>query len=129
VLAQLHHPNIVQVIDFNVTPSGVPYIAMELIDGVDLRAELDQGRRFEVTEIVSIVRQVASALDAAHVAGVVHRDLKPENVVLSPWRDSSRSSRSSTSGVALRLVGARDGRLLRFWHARLHGARAGAGPA
>jgi serine/threonine protein kinase len=84
VLAQLHHPNIVQVIDFNVTPNGVPYIAMELIDGVDLRAELDRGRRFEVTEIVSIVRQVASALDAAHAAGVVHRDLKPENVVLSP---------------------------------------------
>jgi serine/threonine protein kinase len=84
VLAQLHHPNIVQVIDFNVTPNGVPYIAMELIDGVDLRAELDRGRRFEVTEIVSIVRQVASALDAAHTAGVVHRDLKPENVVLTP---------------------------------------------
>ena len=84
VLAQLHHPNIVQVLDFNVAPNGIPYIAMELIEGQDLRAALDAGRRFEVTEILSIVRQIASALDAAHAAGVVHRDLKPENVVLTP---------------------------------------------
>ena len=84
ILAQLHHPNIVQVLDFNVAANGVPYIAMELIEGVDLRAELDRGRRFDIDEIVSIVRQVASALDAAHMAGVVHRDLKPENVVLTP---------------------------------------------
>jgi serine/threonine-protein kinase len=84
VLAQLRHQNIVQVLDFNVAPGGVPYIAMELCEGVDLRSELDRGRRFEIAEIVSITRQVASALDAAHAAGVVHRDLKPENVVLTP---------------------------------------------
>jgi eukaryotic-like serine/threonine-protein kinase len=84
VLAQLHHPNIVQVLDFNVAPNGVPYIAMELIEGRDLRAELDSGRRFDAIEVVSIVQQIASALDAAHAAGVVHRDLKPENVVLTP---------------------------------------------
>jgi serine/threonine protein kinase len=84
VLAQLRHPNIVQVLDFNVARNGIPYIAMELIEGNDLRAELDRGRRFEPVEIASIVRQVASALDAAHAAGVVHRDLKPENVLLTP---------------------------------------------
>jgi serine/threonine protein kinase len=85
VLAQLRHPNIVQVLDFNIIArTGVPYIAMELIEGNDLRAELDHGRRFEPLEIASIVRQVASALDAAHSAGVVHRDLKPENVLLTP---------------------------------------------
>jgi serine/threonine protein kinase len=84
VLAQLRHPNIVQVSDFNVSTSGVPFIAMELIDGVNLRAELDRGRRFDVAEALSIVRQISSALDAAHAAGVVHRDLKPENVVITP---------------------------------------------
>jgi serine/threonine-protein kinase len=82
VLAQLRHPNIVQVLDFNVAPSGVPYLAMELIEGRDLRSEMDRGRRFDPAEVASIVRQVASALDAAHAAGAVHRDLKPENVVL-----------------------------------------------
>jgi serine/threonine protein kinase len=84
VLAQLRHPNIVQVLDFNVARNGIPYIAMELIEGSDLRGELDRGRRFEPVEIASIVRQVASALDGAHAAGVVHRDLKPENVLLTP---------------------------------------------
>src|SRR5450432_2813774 len=76
VLAQLRHPNIVQVLDFNVAPNGTPYIAMELVEGRDLRAELDSGRRFDAVEIMSVVRQIASALDAAHAAGVVHRDLK-----------------------------------------------------
>jgi eukaryotic-like serine/threonine-protein kinase len=84
VLAQLRHPNIVQVLDFNVTAGGVPYIAMELIEGKDLRAELDAGHKFDAAEVVSIVRQIASALDAAHAAGIVHRDLKPENVLLTP---------------------------------------------
>jgi eukaryotic-like serine/threonine-protein kinase len=83
-LARLHHPNIVQVLDFNVTGQGVPYIAMELIQGDDLRTLMNGGRRFSAAEVVSIVRQVASALDAAHSNGVVHRDLKPENVVLTP---------------------------------------------
>jgi serine/threonine-protein kinase len=83
LLAQLDHPNIVQVLDFNVAPNGVPYIAMELIDGVDLCDELDRGRRLEIAEIVSIIRQVASALGAAHAAGIVHRDLKPDNVLLT----------------------------------------------
>jgi serine/threonine protein kinase len=84
ILAQLHHPNIVQVVDFNVTEGGTPYLVMELIEGKDLSNELVRGRRFEGTEILSIVRQVASALGVAHAAGVVHRDLKPENVVLCP---------------------------------------------
>src|SRR6266545_3618919 len=83
-LARLNHPNIVQVLDFNVTADGVPYIAMELIEGEDLRAALNRGRRFDVPEVLAIVRQIASALETAHAAGVVHRDLKPENIVLTP---------------------------------------------
>ena len=83
-LARLHHPNIVQVLDFNVTAQGIPYIAMELIEGDDLRTLINNGRRFSAAEVVSIVRQIASALDTAHSNGVVHRDLKPENIVLTP---------------------------------------------
>jgi serine/threonine protein kinase len=102
ILAQLRHPNIVQVLDFNISTNGVPYLAMELIEGQDLRAALDAGRRFDAAETASIVRQVASALDAAHAAGVVHRDLKPENVVLLPAPGQAPVVKVIDFGLSLR---------------------------
>jgi serine/threonine protein kinase len=82
ILGQLRHPNVVQVLDFNVAPDGSPYLVMELVDGLDVLGAMNQGRRFSPDEVASIVRQVASALSAAHALGVVHRDLKAENVLL-----------------------------------------------
>jgi serine/threonine-protein kinase len=111
VLAQLRHPNIVQVLDFNIAPSGVPYLAMELIEGRDLRTEMDSGRRFDAAEVTSIVRQVASALDAAHAAGVVHRDLKPENVVLTPAPGQRPFVKVIDFGLSLHESGETGGRL------------------
>jgi eukaryotic-like serine/threonine-protein kinase len=84
ILAGVRHPNVVQVVDFNVTPEGIPYLVMELADGPDLARELDEGRELSPADAMSIIRQIASALDAAHAAGVVHRDLKPANVILMP---------------------------------------------
>jgi len=84
ILAGVRHPNVVQVVDFNVTPQGIPYLVMEYADGPDLARELDEGRELSPADAMSIVRQIASALDAAHAAGVVHRDLKPANVILMP---------------------------------------------
>ncbi len=84
ILAGVRHPNVVQVVDFNVTPDGLPYLVMEMVDGPDLARELDEGRELSPADAMSIVRQIASALDAAHAAGVVHRDLKPANVILMP---------------------------------------------
>ncbi len=84
ILAGVRHPNVVQVVDFNVTAEGVPYLVMEWVDGPDLARELDEGRELSPADAMSIVRQIASALDAAHAAGVVHRDLKPANVILMP---------------------------------------------
>jgi serine/threonine protein kinase len=82
ILARLRHPNVVQVVDFNVSETGVPYLAMELLDGPDLRTALGRGRIFSPAETMTIVRQVASALSAAHACDIIHRDLKLENVVL-----------------------------------------------
>jgi eukaryotic-like serine/threonine-protein kinase len=82
ILARLRHPNVVQVVDFNVSENGIPYLAMELLDGPDLRTALGRGRTFSPAETMTIVRQVASALSAAHACDIIHRDLKPENVVL-----------------------------------------------
>ena len=84
ILAGVRHPNVIQVVDFNVTTDGIPYLVMELIDGPDLERELEEGRALSPADAMSIIRQVASALDAAHAAGAVHRDLKPANVILMP---------------------------------------------
>jgi serine/threonine-protein kinase len=82
ILAGVRHPNVVQVVDFNVSSEGIPYLVMEWIDGPDLARELEGGRELSPSDAMSIIRQIASALDAAHAAGVVHRDLKPANVIL-----------------------------------------------
>lgn len=86
VLSSLHHPNVVQVFDFNVTDDGTPYLVMELLDGKDLRRVLDETPQLPPDRIARIVRQIASGLAAAHDRGVIHRDLKPANVVLVPLR-------------------------------------------
>jgi serine/threonine protein kinase len=83
VLASLNHPNIVKVFDLNDMPNGTPYLVMEFLDGRDLN-EILRARPLRPWEAGAIVRQVASALGAAHASKIVHRDLKPENVLLVP---------------------------------------------
>jgi tRNA A-37 threonylcarbamoyl transferase component Bud32 len=82
VTSSLRHPNIVQVIDFDQTDDGRPFLAMEFLDGPTLAHHLDERGPLPLPAALAIVRQIADALEAAHRAGVVHRDLKPENVVL-----------------------------------------------
>jgi serine/threonine-protein kinase len=84
VTSSLRHPNIVQVIDFDQTEDGRPFLAMEFLDGPTLGDHLDAHGPLPLPAAIAILRQVADALEVAHKAGVVHRDLKPENVVLVP---------------------------------------------
>src|SRR5687767_1202598 len=87
--AQLRSPHVVQIFDHGVW-QGTPYIAMELLDGVDLGkriAEKPDGR-LDKAEINVVIQQVCRALTKAHNAGVVHRDLKPDNIFLV--RDDDR---------------------------------------
>ncbi|MBL8938409.1 MAG: serine/threonine protein kinase [Archangium sp.] len=83
IAVRLEHPNIVQVLDFNSLESGQPFIVMELLKGESLAARLKRGP-MSPDETSMVMRQVGSALHAAHSAGVVHRDLKPENIFLVP---------------------------------------------
>jgi len=76
----LNHPNILTVYEIGKDHSTY-YIASELIEGETLRQRLARGR-IEVGEAADIAIQVASALAAAHEAGIVHRDIKPENIML-----------------------------------------------
>jgi serine/threonine-protein kinase len=80
--ALIKSPHVVQVIDYGES-DGVPYFAMEYLEGEDLARRLDRGGRLSPSETVSVVAQIARALTKAHAAGLVHRDLKPENVFLT----------------------------------------------
>ena len=78
----LNHPNILTVYEIS-TDGNRQFIATEFIEGVTLRAWLADGR-MNLCAALEIAVQVASALAAAHEAGVVHRDVKPENIMLRP---------------------------------------------
>ncbi|MBP1620434.1 MAG: serine/threonine protein kinase [Acidobacteria bacterium] len=77
----LSHPNIVTIFDVGVE-GDVPYIAMELIDGMTLGDLIRSGREFTVDEVVAIGIELTRALDFAHRKGIVHRDVKPGNVMM-----------------------------------------------
>jgi serine/threonine protein kinase len=76
----LNHPNIVTIHEIRDAES-IHFIATEFIDGVTLREHMAK-QAFRVGEALDVASQIASALSAAHAAGVVHRDIKPENVML-----------------------------------------------
>jgi serine/threonine-protein kinase len=81
---RLNHPGIVTIHDVGEDRgSGVLFIAMEFIDGRDLKQILADGHRFRPSEAARIVADVAVALDYAHQMGVVHRDIKPGNLILT----------------------------------------------
>ncbi len=80
--ARVNHPGAVTLHDFGQDDDGTLYIAMELVEGQNLKELLDARRRLPVSEAADIVLQVANVLEAAHEKGVVHRDLKPENVMV-----------------------------------------------
>ena len=82
ITSHLGHPHLVTVIDFGTAESGEPYLVMEYLEGEDLDHRLRRVGRMPMEAVVHVVRQVASALNAAHDQGVVHRDLKPGNVFL-----------------------------------------------
>lgn len=100
----LNHPSIVTVHDIGVDePSGMSFIAMEYVEGSNLKEVLAQGRPLSFEQAGDIVAQVAEGLDFAHTKGIVHRDVKPANIILL---DGNRAKITDfgiakiTSGVA-----------------------------
>jgi eukaryotic-like serine/threonine-protein kinase len=79
----LNHPNVCHIYALGAAADGQHYIAMEYVEGETLRQRLTRGRP-PLGEALDIAIQIATALSAAHAAGVVHRDLKPENVMIRP---------------------------------------------
>lgn len=82
---RLNHPSIVTIHDVGEDPAnGLLFIAMERIEGQNLKELMSSGTRFDPDEAARIVASVAQALDYAHTLGVVHRDIKPANIILTP---------------------------------------------
>ena len=88
--AQLRHPNIVTILDFNVDAAGQPYMVMELLSGPSLREELELSGPMAAEAVVRILVPVASALQLAHDRGITHRDLKPANIVAHRFESGER---------------------------------------
>src|SRR5262249_13975046 len=83
---------------------GVPYLAMPVLKGESLETRLNRGDAVPLAEVLSIGRQIAQGLAAAHEHGLIHRDIKPANVWLEARNNRQISalekSRSGTSGRA-----------------------------
>lgn len=86
-VANLRHPNIVQIHDFNIVDENY-YMVMEFVEGGTLTEQLrdanKSGKMMPFGEISNIISQVAQALDYAHKQDLVHRDIKPSNILLAP---------------------------------------------
>lgn len=82
ILATLDHPNIARLLDGGTTEEGIPYLVMELIDGLPIDRYCDE-HGLGITERLGLFVQVCSAVQYAHQRLVVHRDLKPSNILVT----------------------------------------------
>jgi serine/threonine protein kinase len=90
-IGRLHHTNIVALYELGEalvpqadgSSSKTPYLAMEFVEGQELRTYFAQGERLPIPEVVRIVTELLGALEYAHSNGVVHRDIKPSNIIVT----------------------------------------------
>jgi serine/threonine protein kinase len=82
ILAGLEHPHIARLLDGGVTADGKPWLALEYVDGVDLRAYCDL-RKAPIAERLGLFLTVCEAVSHAHARLIVHRDLKPSNLLVT----------------------------------------------
>jgi hypothetical protein len=80
--SQLMHPNTIEIFDYGRTPDGLPFYAMELLDGATLQQLVERHGPFPPARAVHVLRGIAGSLAEAHERGLVHRDVTPANVML-----------------------------------------------
>lgn len=80
IVGSIDSPHVVRMLEVSGPDAVCPYLAMELLLGVDLGAQLRERGRMSLSEVTDLVEQVAAGLEVAHAASVVHRDLKPQNL-------------------------------------------------
>jgi serine/threonine protein kinase/ribosomal protein L40E len=87
--ASIRHPNVVDVTDFGKTPEGVFFLVMEYVEGETLHHLLRREGTLSPKRTLTLLRQVAEGVEAAHDAGILHRDLKPANIFIMQKRKKS----------------------------------------
>jgi serine/threonine-protein kinase len=97
---RLVHPNIVRTFECGTAEDGLPFMVMELLEGVPLGAYTQNGGRIPLAQAVPILQGILAGLAAAHAQGVVHRDLKPENVFLTRGTDGTFVVKVLDFGIA-----------------------------
>ena len=98
-VARIHHPHVVEVFDVGLH-EGVPYLVMELLEGVDLSEYLKCNAPLSLDETTELLLPIISAVAAAHEAGIVHRDLKPANVFLARGRHAKVDPKVVDFGIS-----------------------------
>lgn len=81
-LALMEHPNIAKVLDAGATDQGRPYFVMELVNGVSITNYCDEAK-LDMKERLDLFKDVCSAIQHAHLKGIIHRDIKPSNVLVT----------------------------------------------
>jgi serine/threonine protein kinase len=99
-LSRIPHRNIVTIFDFGEADDGSLFIAMEHVDGINLRDALRKMKRVPWLDTVAILLGVAGALAVAHRSNILHRDLKPENVMLVGGRCNAEDVKLLDFGLA-----------------------------
>ena len=85
VSAMLQHPNSVPTYEIGRDNRGHYYFTMKLVHGYSLREIMDYRERYDLTQLIEVIEQIAHVLAYAHAHGVAHRDIKPENILVGPY--------------------------------------------
>jgi serine/threonine protein kinase len=104
-IATLQHPHILGLIDSG-EMDGTAYYVMPFVEGESLRDRLEREKQLPIADAIRLASEVASALDYAHLHGVVHRDIKPENILLHDG-----SALVADFGIALAVASAGSSRM------------------
>ncbi len=105
-VANLHHPNIVEIYEFG-EHEGLPYYSLEYVEGGSLARKI-RGRAFPIFEAARIAEELARAIQYCHQRGIIHRDLKPSNILLqrksetrNPKSENARSASGPDVGIPI----------------------------
>jgi serine/threonine protein kinase len=97
---KISHPNIIEVYDFGKLPDGRLYLTMEYLEGMELTEFMTQQAKMSLELAAVLLKQITSALDAAHSVGIIHRDLKPDNIFIVSKPDQPQHVKILDFGVA-----------------------------